>query len=23
MEFDPEWGEEPYALPFHPLELSN
>ncbi|MEU4077228.1 hypothetical protein AB0F26_08920 [Streptomyces venezuelae] len=23
MEFDPEWDEEPYALPFHPLELGN
>ncbi|MFF9065110.1 DUF6928 family protein [Streptomyces sp. NPDC014891] len=23
VEFDPEWGEEPYALPFHPLELGN
>ncbi|MFC8292995.1 DUF6928 family protein [Streptomyces sp. NPDC057242] len=22
-EFDPEWDEEPYALPFHPLELGN
>ncbi|MFJ8691809.1 DUF6928 family protein [Streptomyces roseolilacinus] len=23
VEFDPEWDEEPYALPFHPLELDN
>ncbi|MEE1813740.1 hypothetical protein PUR59_01620 [Streptomyces sp. SP18ES09] len=23
MEFDPEWHEEPYALPFHPSELGN
>jgi len=23
VEFDPEWDEEPYPLPFHPLELGN
>ncbi|MFB6631994.1 hypothetical protein ACFCWY_19025 [Streptomyces sp. NPDC056362] len=23
VEVDPEWNEEPYALPFHPLELGN
>ncbi|MET8740820.1 hypothetical protein [Streptomyces sp. NPDC004728] len=23
VESDPEWDEEPYALPFHPLELGN
>ncbi|MFE5828830.1 DUF6928 family protein [Streptomyces sp. NPDC056508] len=23
VEPDPEWDEEPYALPFHPLELGN
>ncbi|GGP87358.1 DUF6928 family protein [Streptomyces sindenensis] len=23
VEFDPAWDEEPYALPFHPLELGN